>query len=70
MITHWTVLEANGTIAAYEVSIEVPATGTEGVEDAKITLGLEAIQGNAKVYDTEVSTKEELLTALNSGKKH
>ena len=69
MITHWTVLEANGTIAAYEVSIEVPATGTEGVEDAKITLGLEAVQGNAKVYDTKVSTKEELLTALNSGEE-
>ncbi len=66
MITHWTVLEAGGTIEAYEVSIEIPATATEGVEDAKITLGLEAVQSNAKVYDTEVSDAAGLEEALKS----
>lgn len=69
MITHWTALEANGTIEAYEISIEVPATVTKGVEDAKITLGLEAVQSNAKVYDVEVSTKEDLVEALKSSKE-
>ncbi len=66
MVTHWTAIEANGVIEAYEVSIEVPSTVTKGVENAKITLGVEAVQGNAKVYDVEVSTAEELRNVLEA----
>ncbi len=51
MVKKWTELSAEGKISSYEVIIEIPSTATKGVDNAKITLGIEAVQGNALVYD-------------------
>lgn len=44
----------------------MPASATEEIEEATIKLGVEAVQGNAAVYDAEVSTEEDLVAALAS----
>ncbi len=66
LVKNWTELDANGEIAAYEIVIELPTTATEEIEEAIVKLGVEAVQGNAVVYDTEVSTEADLIDALNS----
>ncbi len=66
MVKNWTVLEAGGEIDAYEVVIELPATETKRVDEVTIKLGLEAVQGNAVVYDVAVSDEESLEAALDS----
>lgn len=66
MVKNWTVLEAGGEIDAYEVVIELPATETKRVDEVTIKLGLEAVQGNAAVYDVAVSSKDELVEVLNT----
>ncbi len=66
MVKNWTKLAANGTIEAYDITIELPTTATEEIEGASIKLGVEAVQGNAAVYDTTVSSESELTAALDS----
>lgn len=66
MVKNWTVLEAGGEIDAYEVVIELPATETKRVDEVTIKLGLEAVQGNAVVYDVAVNNEDKLLEAINS----
>ncbi len=66
MVKNWTALDAEGEIEAYEIVVELPATATEEIEQATIKLGVEAVQGNAVVYDTEVASEEDLLEALSS----
>ncbi len=66
MVKNWTELDADGEIAAYEIVIELPTTATEEIEEAVVKLGVEAVQGNAVVYDAEVSDEAGLIDALNS----
>lgn len=66
MVKNWTKLAANGEIAAYDITIELPASATEEIEEATIKLGVEAVQGNAAVYDAEVSTEAGLAEALKT----
>ncbi len=70
LVKNWTELDANGEIAAYEIVIELPTTATEEIEEAIVKLGVEAVQGNAVVYDTEVSTEADLLEALASSEEN
>ena len=51
MVTNWTTLNIGGTIKAYDITISLPATETETVDEAIISFGIEAVQGNALVYD-------------------
>ncbi len=51
MVTKWTSLVAGGSIDAYEITISLPTTATKEIDEATISFGVEAVQGNALVYD-------------------
>ncbi len=67
-ISHWTKLEASTNPKSIDVVIELPSDAKNDYQGKSCTIinTIEAVQGNAGVYDVEVSSNDDLLSALNS----
>ena len=67
-VSHWKTLEVGTNPENLNVVIELPSNVENDYQDKSCTIvnTVEAVQGNAAVYDVEVNDEDGLLAALNS----
>lgn len=67
-VSHWKSLEVSTNPESLNVVIELPSNVKNEYQDKSCTIinTVEAVQGNAAVYDVEVNDEDSLLAALNS----